>query len=109
MRPFFNPTYVLFEQMIADNLAMEHLYSQSKLWLEYVGDEQERPVPLNLIPSIRMMQGWCKSMIKSSCSSCCKNDDADVLAKLEEEEYKKYKKTCDTLMERFDTHNIFPG
>ena len=40
-------------QAIADNLAMEHLFSQTKLWLEYVGDEQGRPVPFNLIPSVQ--------------------------------------------------------
>ena len=31
---------------------MEHKYSRTTLWLEYMSDEQTYPVPFNLLPTI---------------------------------------------------------
>ena len=77
-------------QRIADNLTMEHLFSQTKLWLEYVGDEQSRPVPLNLVPSLRRFVTWVRN-----------GKSAKLDRKLHEEEELNYKNVCDTLIERY--------
>ena len=51
-------------QKIADNLITEHMYSRTNLWMEYVGDEQTRPVPFNLIPSVN---GVRRLMVSKIC------------------------------------------
>ena len=36
---------------IQDNLELEHKYNRTKLWMEYVGNDADQPVPFNLLPS----------------------------------------------------------
>ena len=46
-------------QLIADNIHTEHLYSQTRLWMEYVGPDKTRPVPFNLIPRLQTALDLC--------------------------------------------------
>ena len=42
--------FILF--LFQNNLETEHKFSRTRLWMEYIGEEQTRPVPFNLIPTV---------------------------------------------------------
>merc|ERR1712142_893616 len=43
-------------QYIQENLDVEHKFSRTVLWIDYIGEENCRPVPFNLIPSLSSMK-----------------------------------------------------
>lgn len=87
---------------IADNLVTEHMYSRTTLWMEYVGDEQTRPVPFNLVPSAdnlkNLIFGIRKLVMKASC---CREMSSHQISMMEREEKRKYSELCETLMLRY--------
>ena len=51
---------------------MEHKFSRTVLWVDYVGEENSLPVPFNLIPSLNTMKkisrrlcGGTRQLLKS--------------------------------------------
>ena len=44
---------------LQNNLEVEHKFSRTVLWVDYIGDENTRPIPFNLIPSLKSMRSWC--------------------------------------------------
>ena len=76
-------------QVIADNIHTEHLYSQTRLWMEYIGEDKTRPVPLNLIPRLQTL------------IDLCTKPDKNAKKLLREEEESAYKKVCNALVKRY--------
>ena len=62
-----------------DNISTEHKYSRTRLWMEYVSDEQTRPVPFNLLPTIDGIKRFFSTAwnIFSNCN--CHRKELEVL------------------------------
>ena len=82
--------------IIADNIEREHLFSQTKLWMEYTGDRSARPVPFNLIPSVQGIIDLFRRI--SSARSARAQRGVGVLEKNEESSYKN---VCEALVKRY--------
>ena len=83
-------------QVIADNITTEHLFVQTKLWLDYLGDEQTLPIPFNIIPRVHYVCTFIQWL--SGCTSCHNGDEVSVLVNAEE---KRYRKICESLVKRY--------
>ena len=61
---------------------MEHKYSRTTLWLEYMGSEQTYPVPFNLLPSLtnikRALSRVANVLGKTNCAR--KKDESTLLS-----------------------------
>lgn len=49
-------------ESIAENLTTEHLYSRTIIWLDYIGEDEGRPVPFNLVPTVETVL-WVVRML----------------------------------------------
>ena len=113
-------------QQIENNIEVEHKFARTKLWCQYVGDDNNvLPCPFNILPSIEMIQRIKRTLLKSRRNSSGNSEERKTVEdnhkhktldsftaevfKGDDESKQRYQHVCKRLLNRYlkKNHGIF--